>query len=76
MRHPFELTSTELENLELDFVELLELLTNEEAAQVIGGVKFTTKALGEEGGATTLALGEEGGATTLALGEKGGDFSM
>ena len=41
MRHPFELTSAELENLELDFGELL---TNEEAAQVGGGGELTTRA--------------------------------
>ena len=75
MRHPFELTSAELENLELDFGELL---TDEEAAQVGGGGELTTRALGEEGvRATTLALGEEGGGgplpyTSHALGEEGG----
>ncbi|MGK7892638.1 MAG: hypothetical protein AB4372_03035 [Xenococcus sp. (in: cyanobacteria)] len=82
MRHPFELTSAELKDLELDFGELIP---DEEAAKVNGGGDVTTQALGEEGGdvttqalgeeggsVTTQALGEEGGATTQALGEEGG----
>lgn len=63
MRHPFELTSAELKDLELDFGEPL---TDEEAAKVSGGENLTTQALGEEGG----------GATTQALGEEGGDFPI
>ncbi len=63
MRHPFELTSAELENLELDFGELL---TDEEAAQVSGGCcgscgPTTPPVDEEEGSVTTAALGEEGG---------------
>ncbi len=71
MRHPFELTSAELQDMELDFGEPL---TDKEAAKVSGGGEATTQALGEEGGGvTTLALGEEGGGvTTQALGEEGG----
>jgi hypothetical protein len=72
MRHPFDLDPSELEALQLDVVEEL---TDEEAANIGGGRSFTTRALGEEGGGdvTTLALGEEGGGvTTRALGEEGG----
>ena len=63
MRHPFALDPEELENLELDFEELL---TDEEAAQVGGGYYdiqcISQPCPGSEGGdATTEALGEEGG---------------
>ncbi len=73
MRHPFDLKSSELETIELEFAEEI---TSEEAAAVGGGLSIaTTKAIGEEGGCdypikpikpiepifTTLALGEEGG---------------
>lgn len=47
MRHPFDLNDSELEALDLDFEEEL---TEEEAAQVGGGLSLTTLALGEEGG--------------------------
>jgi hypothetical protein len=71
MRHPFELELCDLEAVEFNVVEEL---TDEEAANIGGGRKFTTQALGEEGGeVTTLAVGEEGGGvTTQALGEEGG----
>lgn len=60
MNHPFGLDVSDLEAIELNFEEELN---DEEAAQVLGGSdKFTTLALGEEGGTvTTLAIGEEGG---------------
>jgi hypothetical protein len=70
MRHPFDLNSTELETVELEFSEEI---TSEEAALVGGGLSIaTTRALGEEGGYdypikpiepiyTSLAFGEEGG---------------
>lgn len=39
------------------------------------GGRYTTQALGEEGGRyTTYATGEEGGVTTYALGEEGGTY--
>lgn len=71
MRHPFELELSDLEAIEFNVVEEL---TDEEAANIGGGRKFTTFAVGEEGGeVTTQALGEEGGSpTTKALGEEGG----
>jgi hypothetical protein len=73
MRHPFELELSDLEAVEFNVVEDL---TDEEAANIGGGRKFTTQAVGEEGGGevTTLAFGEEGGGgvTTLAFGEEGG----
>ena len=60
MRHPFELTSAELENLELDSENLEldsgELLTDEEISQVSGGGCCTYPST-----VTTFALGEEGG---------------
>jgi len=78
MRHPFDLKPTELETVELEFVEEI---TSEEAAKVGGGLSIaTTEALGEEGGCgypikpiepifTTLALGEEGGWCPVPLPE-------
>lgn len=47
MRHPFDLTLADLEAIDLEFEEPL---TPEEAAQVGGGLIYTTLALGEEGG--------------------------
>ncbi|NER30476.1 MAG: hypothetical protein F6J89_23365, partial [Symploca sp. SIO1C4] len=48
MRHPFDLDPSELKNIDLDFEEQL---TDEEAAQVGGGLSiYTTQAVGEEGG--------------------------
>ena len=85
MRHPFELKTIEIADIEtFEHDEVLKL-TDEEAKQISGGgeAELTTLALGEEGGSpgvTTLALGEEGGSpstvTTLALGEEGGDFNQ
>ncbi len=83
MRHPFELTSAELENLELDFGELLP---DEEAAQVSGGCgcygdtiqpvdKLTTTAVGEEGGCIFPPAPEPPTVTTFAVGEEGGAFA-
>jgi hypothetical protein len=71
MRHPFELELSDLEAVEFNVVEDL---TDEEAANIGGGRRLTTQALGEEGGeVTTLAVGEEGGeVTTFAVGEEGG----
>lgn len=78
MRHPFDLKPTELETVELEFVEEI---TSEEAAKVGGGYSIaTTKAFGEEGGCdypikptepifTTQALGEEGGWCPVPLPE-------
>ena len=48
MRHPFDLDPSELKTVDLDFGEQL---TDEEAAQVGGGLTiYTTEAVGEEGG--------------------------
>lgn len=74
MRHPFDLDLAELTALDLDFEEPL---TDEEAAQVGGGLSIFTLPGKESGGGclppkplpkpidppifTTLALGEEGG---------------
>ncbi|MBW4593897.1 MAG: hypothetical protein KME46_13520 [Brasilonema angustatum HA4187-MV1] len=60
MNHPFGLDVSDLEAIELNFEEELN---DEEAAQVLGGSgKFTTEAVGEEGGTvTSLSIGEEGG---------------
>ena len=62
MNHPFNLNISDLEALDLD------LLTDEEATQVEGGILpggcyASTAAYGEEGGgvASTKAVGEEGG---------------
>ena len=77
MRHPFELEISDLEAVNFN---IEEELTGEEATQVAGGIVFTTRALGEEGGhiwppiiklpikpptLTTMALGEEGGSSLL-----------
>lgn len=84
MNHPFDLDAADLEAMDLDFEEQL---TDEQAAQVGGGLKVTTLALGEEGGGIVCISapcpGSEGGEsphpipteppmTTLALGEEGG----
>jgi hypothetical protein len=47
LNHPFALNISDLEDLTLDFEEQL---TDQETAQIVGGTKFTTLALGEEGG--------------------------
>ena len=47
MSHPFDLDPAELEAMDLDFEETL---TDEEAAHLGGGLRYTTMALGEEGG--------------------------
>jgi hypothetical protein len=47
MRHPFDLNSSDLEAVDLDFEEQL---TDEEATRVGGALTYTTLALGEEGG--------------------------
>ena len=47
MRHPFDLDPSELDALELDCAEIM---SDQEAAQVSGGLSITTLALGEEGG--------------------------
>lgn len=75
MNHPFGLDVSDLEAIELNFEEELN---DEEAAQVLGGSdKFTTLALGEEGGTvTTEALGEEGGVVCISApcpGSEGGE---
>ena len=77
MRHPFELEISDLEAVNLN---IEEELTDEEATQVAGGLVFTTRGLGEEGGSiqlpiikppikppifTTMALGEEGSSSLL-----------
>ena len=47
MNHPFDLDPAELEAVDLDFEETL---TDEEAAHIGGGIRYTTQAVGEEGG--------------------------
>jgi hypothetical protein len=47
MNHPFDLDPAELEAMDLDFEETL---TEEEAAHIGGGLRYTTLAVGEEGG--------------------------
>lgn len=78
MKHPFDLQLSDLEALDLD---LEEQLTDEEAAQVGGGLKnYTTQALGEEGGdcprprpkPRPVKPHKPPEATTFALGEEGG----
>lgn len=64
MNHPFDLDPAELEAIDLDFEETL---TEEEAAHIGGGIRFTTLALGEEGGGGPIQCisapcpGSEGG---------------
>ena len=64
MNHPFDLDPAELEALDLDFEETL---TDEEAADIGGGIRYTTLALGEEGGSSPVQCisapcpGSEGG---------------
>jgi bacteriocin-like protein len=52
LTHPFALDISDLDNLNLDFAEQL---TDEETAQITGGLKK------DEPTVTTLAVGEEGG---------------
>lgn len=85
MTHPFDLNLSDLETVDLDFEERL---TDEETANVGGGILpggcVTTQAIGEEGGYNqppiikkprpiTVPPKEEPIYTTLALGEEGGD---
>jgi hypothetical protein len=64
MNHPFDLDPAELEAMDLDFEETL---TDEEAAHIGGGIRYTTLALGEEGGSGPINCisapcpGSEGG---------------
>lgn len=64
MNHPFDLDPAELEAMDLDFEETL---TEEEAAHIGGGIRYTTLALGEEGGSGPVQCisapcpGSEGG---------------
>ena len=63
MSHPFDLDPAELEAMDLDFEETL---TEEEAAHIGGGIRYTTMALGEGGGGPVQCIsapcpGSEGG---------------
>ncbi|MBF2074659.1 MAG: hypothetical protein IGS50_12975 [Synechococcales cyanobacterium C42_A2020_086] len=74
MQHPFDLDLTSLKLIDLDFAEPL-VAEQDETALEGSGRRYTTLALGEEGGysrpprwkpeptppITTLALSEEGG---------------
>ena len=87
MNHPFALELSDLEAVDLDFEENL---TDEAAAEVGGGYRWSPiikdpRYLGlpikyPPTQVTTLALGEEGGSpppyTTLALGEEGGSLDL
>ncbi|NJK70058.1 MAG: hypothetical protein HC789_18675 [Microcoleus sp. CSU_2_2] len=53
MNHPFDLDAAEQEAMDLDFEEQL---TDEEAAQVGGGLMATTLAVGEEGGGGIVCI--------------------
>lgn len=64
MNHPFDLDPAELEAMDLDFEETL---TDEEAAHIGGAIRYTTMAIGEEGGGGPIQCisapcpGSEGG---------------
>ncbi len=64
MNHPFDLDPAELEAMDLDFEETL---TDEEAAHIGGAIRYTTLAIGEEGGGGPIQCisapcpGSEGG---------------
>lgn len=64
MNHPFDLDIADLEAIDLDFEETL---TDEESTRIGGGIRFTTLALGEEGGGGPIQCisapcpGSEGG---------------
>jgi hypothetical protein len=64
MNHPFDLDPAELEAMDLDFEETL---TDEEAAHIGGAIRYTTMAVGEEGGSSPIQCisapcpGSEGG---------------
>ena len=72
MRHPFDLSMSELEAIHAQ----MHPLSDADLEHVAGGRAVSTMATGEEGGdPTTMATGEEGGGglTTMAIGEEGGD---
>jgi hypothetical protein len=75
MRHPFELELGELEAIDLHFEEYI---TDEEAAQVGGGILpggcVVTQSLLETGGPSipTLPPNKPPTYTTMAVGEEGG----
>jgi hypothetical protein len=64
MNHPFDLDPAELEAMDLDFEETL---TDEETTHIGGGLRYTTQAVGEEGGNSPIQCisapcpGSEGG---------------
>ncbi|MEG5037203.1 hypothetical protein [Microcoleus sp. AT3-D2] len=64
MNHPFDLDIADLEAIDLDFEETL---TDEESTRIGGGIRFTTLAIGEEGGGGPIQCisapcpGSEGG---------------
>ena len=63
MNHPFDLDPAELEAMDLDFEETL---TEEEAAHIGGGSRYTTMVLGEGGDGPVQCIsapcpGSEGG---------------
>jgi hypothetical protein len=74
MRHPFDLELSELETIEFN---LLEELTDEEAATIAGGYHIPPTAGSEPSGgnvSSSLQLSEDGVYfTTLMLGEEGGN---
>lgn len=81
MRHPFDLNLDEIAAIDLEF---LEELSEQESSQVDGSLRYTTKALGEEGGYFPSPSPKPKPrpypihppeATTLALGEEGGEVT-
>jgi hypothetical protein len=82
MQHPFNLNLDEIAAIDLEF---LEELSEQESSQVDGSLRYTTKALGEEGGFFPTPSPKPKPrpqpptpppeATTLALGEEGGEVT-
>jgi hypothetical protein len=83
MRHPFDLNPNEIEAIDLEF---LEELSEAESSHIDGSLRYTTMALGEEGGWEPTPSPkprpsprprpiDPPEATTLALGEEGGEVT-
>lgn len=91
MRHPFDLGLNEITAIDSEVLELefLEDLSEPESSQVDGSLRYTTQAIGEEGGYFPTPAPKPRPrptyprprpisppeATTLALGEEGGEMT-
>jgi hypothetical protein len=89
MRHPFDLDLNEIIAIDPEFLELdfLEDLSEPKSSHIDGSLRYTTQAIGEEGGSFPTPIPKPRPrpiyprpisppeATTLALGEEGGEMT-